>query len=68
MTKERDDTRTKIVAGATIQFLALVVLSIVVFIDSKYPDTDYNQVELLLAGIAAAPPAGAIVKSLKDKN
>ena len=68
MTKEHENLRTRIVAGAVIQFCALVVLGVVVWIDSTYPDTDYAQIELLLAGIAAAPPARELVKQIrKDK-
>ncbi len=65
MGKNDDATKVRIIAGAIIQMVALIVLGIIIWIDSSYPDTDFQEVELLLAGIAAAPAAGVVVKTFK---
>jgi hypothetical protein len=62
---DKDADKTRIIAGAIIQMLALIVLGVVIWIDSSYPDTDFQEIELLLGGIAAAPAAGVLAKQFK---
>ena len=61
--------RTRIIAGAFIQVTALILLGAALWFDSVYDDTDFQQVELLLVGIVAAPAANELRKQvMKDKE
>lgn len=65
MVKKSDADKTKIISGAAIQFTALVILVLIVWIDTKDPASDFQQIELLLVGIAAAAPASALIKQAR---
>ena len=68
MARENDEFRIRIIAGSIIQVLAVIALVAIILIDSVYDDTDYSQIELLLGGVIAAPPARELIKYFGNKR
>lgn len=66
--KVNDNDTPAVVADTFIQFAALIALVIVIFVDSKDTQTSFEQIELLLAGIAAARPAKDVIDKIKNKK